>query len=866
MGESALGALWLAGAVVRPFAWLRRIHTALLSRLVDRTGLFDEAFYLQGNPDVAAAGTSALRHYVAFGDREGRAPHALFDPVFYRLQVRGRLKYVNALLHYAYVGWLRRLSPSPWFDAGFYLAENRDLVRAGLEPLKHYLRYGALEGRSPSPQFDGAYYLRSNPDVLAASENPLLHYLRFGHLEGRKPRQSAAGSPVDADALPRKPEPIASDAWAMLQPRRDHGVVSVDVLVPVYKGRIETLRCLYSVLTAKAETAYEIVVIDDASPDPDLEADLQRLADMGLFTLLVNPRNRGFVYTVNRGMNLHPERDVVLLNADTEVFDGWVDRLAQAAKRNDRTGTVTPLSNNATICSYPQFLQDNPYPLEISYPELDSLAATVNAGEEAESPTAVGFCTYIRRACLDEVGLFDEETFGKGYGEENEFSQRAIARGWRNVIAGDVFVYHSGSASFQGERAKRVHAAMEIMSRLYPSYYRDVAEFIEHDPIRLFRERLDWGRLRRQSAERNVLIVVHGRGGGTEQHVQEDVRQFREQGLGVFFLRPIPSRPTHFALSHHAASSVPNLPAFAIADTARLAEFLRDLRITEVHTHSLIDAVTDAPRHLKELIRDLGVRWEVNLHDYKVICPRINLTDDRGRYCGEPNDAACNRCLDSHGSSFGKPDIREWRLMHHEALLEADVVLVPDAEMAERLERYFPGVHFDVSPHDDIPDSDFDIQPPKIAADEPLHVVVIGALSYIKGYDVLLACARDAKKHRLPIAFTLMGYSVNDRLLEKAGVRVAGRYLENEGLATLSELHPHVVWLPSRWPETYSYTLSLALRYGRPVFAFDIGAIAARLRRIDEAQMVVPLSLADSPRALNEELLTRRADWIDQDG
>jgi GT2 family glycosyltransferase/glycosyltransferase involved in cell wall biosynthesis len=633
------------------------------------------------------------------------------------------------------------------------------------------------------------------------------------------------------------------------------------VVVPVYKGHLETLRCLHSVLVARTSTPFELVVINDASPDKKLAADLEQLAEQGLFTLYRNSSNRGFVYTANRGLRLHPQRDVVLLNADTEVFDGWLDRLVSAANRNERTGTVTPLSNNATICSYPQFLQDNPYPLELGYAELDGLAAAVNAAEEVEAPTAVGFCTYLRRVCLDDVGLFDEETFGRGYGEENDFSLRASARGWRNVIVGDVFVYHSGSASFQGEKAKALHTAMAILGKRYPTYHSDVAAFIDRDPLAEWRRRLDWGRLCRLSREKNVLIIVHGRGGGTERHVQEDIRAFKQRGYGVYLLRPVPALPTHFELSHHATKTVPNIRPFAIADTARLGQALRELQITDVHTHSLIDAVPDAPKHVTDLVRAIDARWEANLHDYKVMCPRINLVDERGRYCGEPSEAACNRCLESRGSIFGRPDIREWRVMHRRALHAADAVLVPDADMADRLLRYFPEVDFKVSPHDDVDESQIEISLPRLDSGEDLHVVVIGAISEIKGYDVLLACAKDAKKRRLPLRFTLMGYSVNDRQLEKAGVQVTGRYLEGQGLSLLRSLEPHVIWLPSLWPETYSYTLSLALQVSRPVFAFDIGAIAARLRRLGQADMLVPLLISDSPQALNARLLACRRRW-----
>ncbi len=121
-------------------------------------------------------------------------------------------------------------------------------------------------------------------------------------------------------------------------------------------------------------------------------------------------------------MQLHPRRDVVLLNSDTEVYDRWLDRLSVVAKRNAQTGTVTPLSNNATICSYPHFPEENPFPLELDYAELDGMIGELNAGFEVEAPTGVGFCMYIKRQCIKDVGLFDEKPSARATGKRTIFA------------------------------------------------------------------------------------------------------------------------------------------------------------------------------------------------------------------------------------------------------------------------------------------------------------------------------------------------------------------------------------------------------------------------------------------------------------
>jgi glycosyltransferase involved in cell wall biosynthesis len=596
-------------------------------------------------------------------------------------------------------------------------------------------------------------------------------------------------------------------------------------------------------------------VINDASPDADLTRDLQRLSDIGLFTLQRNARNQGFVVTVNSGLALHAERDVVVLNADTEVYDGWLDRLREAAWRHPKTGTVTPLSNNATICSYPRFLHDNPYLLEIPYATLDAMAARVNSGIEVEAPTGVGFCMYLRRDCLDAVGDLDAERFGRGYGEENDFCQRAIGEGWRNVIAADVFVRHWGGASFEGEKTKRVNHALKVLDKLHPRYLKDVDAFIRRDPLAIARGNLDRARLAMMRRQKNVLIVSHNRGGGTEKHVQEDVERLMRDGWGVFFMRPVRTRRSGVLIAHPALHFCPNLEALDLRDVEQVAGFLQELGIDEVHTHSLVDFEPESPRYMRKLVEKLAVRWEVNLHDYKVICPRINLIDAKGRYCGEPDEDGCNRCLVIRGSSFGIRNIGLWRNLHGQALEAADEVLVPDEDMVQRLGRYFPGLEVTLSPHEEAEGISVQYDCPARPGDQTVHVVVIGAISRHKGLDVLLRCARHARKAGLPLRFTVLGYTSNDPAVRREGVEITGQYRDEEASNRLQALCPDVIWLPSIWPETYCYTLSLALRFGAPIVAFDLGAIATRLRRADRAEDLMPLAMAEDPEEINARFL-----------
>ena len=266
---------------------------------------------------------------------------------------------------------------------------------------------------------------------------------------------------------------------------------AIDIVIPAYRGEAETRACVESVLASRLEGPHEVIVIDDASPEPRLSAWLRGLSGI---TLIHHAGNRGFVATANEGMRLHPDRDVVLLNSDTEVAPGWLDRIAAHARKDERVGTVTPFSNNATICSYPRTLERNDLPKGATTASLDRAFACANPGLSAEIPTAVGFCMFITRECLDRVGLFDEARYGAGYGEEVDFCMRASRAGFRHVVAADVFVRHAGEVSFGNTGAERRARAQAIVDELYPEFQPRVRDFIARDPLAPLRERVDRAR------------------------------------------------------------------------------------------------------------------------------------------------------------------------------------------------------------------------------------------------------------------------------------------------------------------------------------------------------------------------------------
>lgn len=253
------------------------------------------------------------------------------------------------------------------------------------------------------------------------------------------------------------------------------------VVVPVYNAAPELDRCLRS-LNATLPLGAEVLIIDDASPDPEVR-DVLRAARGRLgprWRFLRNAENLGFVGTANRGLR-ECTGDVVLLNSDTEVTTGWLEGLARCLASDGSIATATPWTNNGEIASLPRFCAANPVPDD---PEAVA-AAVARAGPPVYPalPTAVGFCMAVARSAIERIGLFDEARFGKGYGEENDFSLRARTAGLRNVLCDDVYVVHLGGRSFSPLGLRPDAESMRRLLERHPDYLGQVEAFIAEDPL-----------------------------------------------------------------------------------------------------------------------------------------------------------------------------------------------------------------------------------------------------------------------------------------------------------------------------------------------------------------------------------------------
>ena len=160
--------------------------------------------------------------------------------------------------------------------------------------------------------------------------------------------------------------------------------------------------------------------------------------------------------------------------------------------------------------------------------------------------------------------------------------------------------------------------------------------------------------------------------------------------------------------------------------------------------HAHVHHSIGLPECLFELFEERGVTYDWSIHDFYTVCPRINLIGQGGRYCGEPDQDGCDRCLAKLGDASGRPvaeGIVAWRQRNGAGSPRPGRVFAPSADVCRRLARYFPSVAPVLRPHPESLPILESLAPPK-RADEPVRVAVIGTLVAIKGSERLSTAMR----------------------------------------------------------------------------------------------------------------------------
>jgi GT2 family glycosyltransferase len=237
----------------------------------------------------------------------------------------------------------------------------------------------------------------------------------------------------------------------------------VDVVICVHNAMDDVRRCLESILRNTDLNQHRLILVDDGS-DPTVHQYLnqftERLSNNCL--LIRHDLAQGYTRAANAGLKASSGSSVILLNSDTIVTIGWIDRLLECAESSATIGIVGPLSNAASFQSVPKVRNSsgdfivNELPSDLSTDDMGRIVLSASIRSYPVVPFINGFCYLIKRSVIESIGYLDEENFPQGYGEENDYSIRASRAGFLHAVADHAYVYHAKSKSFGHETRREL--------------------------------------------------------------------------------------------------------------------------------------------------------------------------------------------------------------------------------------------------------------------------------------------------------------------------------------------------------------------------------------------------------------------------
>jgi len=271
---------------------------------------------------------------------------------------------------------------------------------------------------------------------------------------------------------------------------------SVSIIICVHNALQDVAECLNS-LWEHRTFPYKIIIINDGS-DVETSKYLEKYAAICKCQLICNEVAQGYTKSANIGLRRALDSDyIVLLNSDTIVTSGWLEKMLNVFIKYPKTGIVSPLSNAASYQSVPEHKDILTGDWKInSLPEdmnVEMMAYCVEISSKCIYPEVEvlnGFCFMISKQVINSIGYLDEENFPKGYGEEVDFCIRTKDVGFQLRVVDDTYIFHEKSKSFTHKTRKELgKIAKDILKEKHQDMYLQVGQDMESE------QKLDYIRL-----------------------------------------------------------------------------------------------------------------------------------------------------------------------------------------------------------------------------------------------------------------------------------------------------------------------------------------------------------------------------------
>lgn len=475
----------------------------------------------------------------------------------------------------------------------------------------------------------------------------------------------------------------------------------IDIVIPVYNAFEELVACMESIKKYTDLRTNRVILINDKSSDERiLDYINTQLTDN--IILIDNESNLGFSGSVNRGIQ-YSTHDIILLNSDTIVTANWVEKMTRCAYSDNAIATVTPLSNNATICSVPKFGEDNEIPSSMTIDEYADLIEECSMREYPIIPVAMGFCMYIKREVINYVGLFDAQTYGRGYGEENDFCYRLEQLGYYHVMCDDTFIYHRGKMSFLEEEKKAfIQKNEQILAERYPKQIQETNRYWNNNPHQYIRDNIGVS-ISKKNQKKNILYLIQAdfrpdasnNIGGTQFHVKDltmglkykyNIFVAARDGETLRVTAYIENEMYSFKYYIGKVSDYPNF--YSKAQRAIYSLILDGFSIDLVHVHHTLGLSLDI--YYEAHKRKIPII--LSLHDFYYVCPTFLLLDIDNKLCiGKATDNVCRQCINKKMGVLDSSNyISRWRNEIQKVMQMCKEIIIPSQSAKDIFCRYYP--------------------------------------------------------------------------------------------------------------------------------------------------------------------------------
>lgn len=622
---------------------------------------------------------------------------------------------------------------------------------------------------------------------------------------------------------------------------------AIDIIIPVYNG-FQYLEPLFKSVKKHTTLPHRLLIVEDCSPDQKVRPFLQKIAkEFDNVELLLNEDNLGFVKSVNKAAT-YTQHHFVLLNTDVEVPPYWLERLMYPIFEQENIASTTPFTNAGTICSFPNFLEDNTILYDMHVNDLDAYFQKVEAKNNyIEVPTGVGFCMGVNKNLVDKIGMFDAETFGKGYGEENDWCRRATDEGYKNVMIPNLFVYHKHGGSFPSEEKKKlIERNLKSLNQKHPNYNQLVQEFIKKDPIQGIRNFLILQATHEKNNTPTTLIIDHSFGGGANIYTQRRIEKKLQKGEQIFLLT-YQFKQGNFHLKYTCNQQEIE---YELEDFQEIKPLFELLKIDTIFVNELVtyENPLEITASIISLKKAHQCRIEIPIHDFYAVCPSYVLLNDKEVFCDVPIDkSVCNNCLKKiKHTAIAEKNMHTWRNTWEKLLQEADDILCFSKNSKSLVQKAYPNLAeslFTVIPH-----QVDDIEPIAIKkTNSTLKIGVLGGINVQKGSEVVKSMIAHLKKEKnTNIEIIVIGDLIgNQKYTNHPNLTITGRYKRGNLISIVQEYEIDAFIIPSIWPETFSYTTEEIMKMRLPLAVFDLGAPAERVQHYEKG-LVLSRSLLET--------------------